>query len=112
MDSTWVSMGFAAIGAGGVVFTVLRNRGQDNDHRIDERIELSVGKELTEIKAGIRELRGLIPSRDVQIQDSARITELERRLGDQSKNLSECFKRIRDIETTCAASGHKGAGAA
>jgi hypothetical protein len=107
MDLSWVSTGCAVIAAGAAIFATIRNRGQDSDTHVDERIKLAVGVKLTEIESGIRELRYMIPSRDVQTQDGHRITTLQNQHEEMKRHVDSLFDRVRAIENGCAANGHQ-----
>lgn len=111
MDASWITTGGSVLAAAAAWAAILRNRSSDTDKHIDERIELAVGSRLTKIEASLGLLAERIPSRDVQVADSGRIDDVVRRLDKQERDLAEAFRRLRDVETTCAQRGHIGGAA-
>ena len=109
MDSSLISAGCAVVAAGAAIISAIRNRSQDTDHHIDERIELNVGSRLTKMEGTLAVLAERIPSRDIQVQDSGRIDDTIRRLAKVEQDLAEAFNRIRSVETNCAGRNHVGA---
>ena len=96
----WISIVSALIGGAGAVFGIMRGAKQEDrsirgdlDNRIDERIRLSVGVTLAEIKADLSALRSLLPG-DL----SGRIHTLEQIIAKQQKDLHEVFQRLREIQ--------------
>lgn len=104
----WISILSALLGGAGAVFGIMRGKRQEDrsdrgdlDNRIDERIRLSVGVTLAEIKADLSALRSLLPG-DL----SGRIHSAEQTVQKQQKDLDEVFQRLRSLEGVCARQGH------
>lgn len=101
------------LGGAGVVFGMLRGRNQERretdtemNKRIDERIKLQVGEQLTRITTILEEVQRQLPAAGSIARDNQRIDQLEEHNKTIVRVVDECFKRLRDIEQSCASKGH------
>lgn len=107
---TAINTGYSLLALAGVAWGIFRGKKQDADSRIDERITIKVGVTLSEIKTTLQNIQDRMPSRDTQIQDSARIHELERWRAEVVLLHAEILGRLRVVENSCARQGHVDAG--
>lgn len=93
MSADWVQFAFGALGAGGVVFGMIRGKRQDSDARIDERIQLAVGETLVQMRADISAIRQSMPT-DFGNRFFALLEASER----HAKDIEELYRRLREHE--------------
>lgn len=106
MEMSWVATGCSVVTAIIAFAAWKRNGNQDSKSFVDERIKVTVGIELAEIKSALNLMNERIPSRDMQNQDNQKIIEVLRRIDQHDRDLNECFQRLRAVEQSCARNGH------
>lgn len=103
----WLTAASLVLAVAGTTFGIIMGFRKDSrdssaslEKVIDERIILSVGVTLAEIKASVASIQSSIPS-----GFAGRVTNLEGTATRHEKDLGEAFERIRELEKACARSG-------